>query len=110
MLDNAAAVAVLALAALVVAYFTYGRFIARRIYRLDPNRRTPAHTQQDGVDFVPTRIPVLFGHHFASIAGAGPIVGPIVGILGAGVLPFSGSGSATLSSVPCMTSWQSCPR
>jgi carbon starvation protein len=44
---------------------------------VDPKRSTPAHTKRDGVDYVPTRLPVLFGHHFASIAGAGPIVGPV---------------------------------
>ncbi|HUT90993.1 MAG TPA: carbon starvation protein A [Thermoguttaceae bacterium] len=78
---NAAAVALLAFAALLLAYFTYGRFIARRLYRLDPNRRTPAHELEDGVDYVPTRVPVLFGHHFASIAGLGPILGPAIAVI-----------------------------
>ena len=78
---NAAAVALLAFAALLLAYFTYGRFVARRIYQLDPNRRTPAHELEDGVDYVPTRIPVLFGHHFASIAGLGPILGPAIAVI-----------------------------
>ncbi|OVE76261.1 carbon starvation protein A, partial [bacterium E08(2017)] len=48
-----------------------------RLFDIDPERKTPAHTKSDGVDYVPTKLPVLFGHHFASIAGAGPIVGPI---------------------------------
>ena len=81
MLDNAAVVALLAFAALLLAYFTYGRFLAKRIYRLDPDRRTPAHEQEDGVDFVPTPVPVLFGHHFASIAGLGPILGPAIAVI-----------------------------
>ncbi len=81
MLDNAAVVAIGAFALLGVAYFTYGRFIGRRVFQLDPNRRTPAHTLEDGVDFVPTRIPVLFGHHFASIAGLGPILGPAIAVI-----------------------------
>ncbi len=81
MLENAAVVAIGAFALLGIAYFTYGRFIARKVFRLDPNRRTPAHTLQDGVDFVPTRIPVLFGHHFASIAGLGPILGPAIAVI-----------------------------
>jgi carbon starvation protein len=81
MLDNAAVVALLGFAAFVLAYFTYGRFIARRVCRLDPNRRTPAHELEDGVDYVPTRIPVLFGHHFASIAGLGPILGPAIAVI-----------------------------
>lgn len=81
MLDNAAVVTLLSFAALVLAYFTYGRFIARRIYRLDPDRQTPSHELEDGVDYVPTRVPVLFGHHFASIAGLGPILGPAIAVI-----------------------------
>jgi carbon starvation protein len=57
-------------------YLFYGRFLARK-FRLDKNRETPAHTMRDGVDYVPAKAPVLLGHHFASIAGAAPIVGPI---------------------------------
>jgi carbon starvation protein len=60
----------------VAAYFVYGRYLAR-LFGVDPSRQTPAHTKRDGVDYVPTRPSVLFGHHFASIAGAGPIVGPV---------------------------------
>jgi carbon starvation protein len=66
---------------LILAFFTYGRFIAQRVFRLDPHRLTPAHTLQDGVDYVPTRTPVLFGHHFASIAGLGPILGPAIAVI-----------------------------
>lgn len=61
---------------LVIAYNTYGSFIARRL-GMDDQRPTPAHTMYDGVDYVPAKAPILLGHHFASIAGAGPIVGPI---------------------------------
>ena len=61
----------------VVAYITYGSFIARK-FNIDPNRKTPAHELKDGVDYVPAKAPVLLGHHFASIAGAGPILGPII--------------------------------
>ncbi|MDP0499776.1 MAG: carbon starvation CstA family protein [Verrucomicrobiota bacterium JB022] len=60
-----------------LAYRWYGRFLNRR-FGLQNERRTPAHDQQDGVDFVPTRTSVVFGHHFSSVAGAGPIVGPIL--------------------------------
>jgi len=81
MLENAAAVAVSSFALLALAYFTYGRFLARRIFALDPNRRTPAHELEDGVDYVPTKVPVLFGHHFASIAGLGPILGPAIAVI-----------------------------
>ncbi|HPC36548.1 MAG TPA: carbon starvation protein A [Candidatus Marinimicrobia bacterium] len=59
------------------AYRFYGNFLSRK-FRIDKNRPTPAHTNYDGVDYVPAKLPVLFGHHFASISGAGPIVGPIV--------------------------------
>jgi carbon starvation protein len=66
-----------ATAAYVSAYYLYGRFLARR-YELDDNRPTPSHTEYDGIDRVPAHKAVLFGHHFSSIAGAGPIVGPII--------------------------------
>jgi carbon starvation protein len=62
--------------ALGIAYWLYGAFLVKQ-FSIDPARPTPAHTQRDGVDFVAARSPVLFGHHFSSIAGAGPIVGPI---------------------------------
>ncbi|MDQ0340428.1 carbon starvation protein [Caldalkalibacillus uzonensis] len=60
----------------IIAYFTYGKFLERKL-GIDPNRPTPAHTMHDGVDYVPAKKPVLLGHHYASIAGGGPIVGPI---------------------------------
>jgi len=59
-----------------IAYVTYGAWLAKQ-WGVDPSRKTPAHTKNDGVDYVPAKAPVLLGHHFASIAGAGPIVGPI---------------------------------
>jgi len=68
---------IVALVALLLGYVLYGRFISKKL-GLDPNRTTPAHTKQDGVDYVPTKAPILMGHHFASIAGAAPIIGPIV--------------------------------
>ncbi len=61
----------------LVAFFTYGRFLERRL-GIDNSRPTPSHTDYDGVDRVPAHPAVLFGHHFSSIAGAGPIVGPII--------------------------------
>lgn len=61
----------------VLAYVGYGGFVARRL-GIDAGRRTPAETINDGVDYVPTKAPVVLGHHFASIAGAGPIVGPVM--------------------------------
>ncbi|MED0658137.1 carbon starvation protein A [Anoxybacillus ayderensis] len=61
---------------LVIAYFTYGRFLERQL-KVDSNRKTPAYEMYDGIDYVPAKKPVLLGHHFATIAGGGPIVGPI---------------------------------
>jgi carbon starvation protein len=81
MLENAAVIAFGAFGLLILAFFTYGRFIASRVFRLDADRPTPAHTLEDGVDYVPTRLPVLFGHHFASIAGLGPILGPAIAVI-----------------------------
>ncbi|MDQ2891253.1 MAG: carbon starvation protein A [Gemmatimonadota bacterium] len=65
-----------AIATYVVAYRFYSRFIAARIFALDDSRPTPAHRLADGHDFVPTNRWVAFGHHFAAIAGPGPLVGP----------------------------------
>jgi carbon starvation protein len=64
---------------LVTAYFTYGRIISRKL-KIDNRNITPAHTLKDGIDYVPSKAPVVLGHHFASIAGAGPIVGPIIAV------------------------------
>ncbi|HLT56910.1 MAG TPA: carbon starvation protein A [Bacillota bacterium] len=60
----------------IVAYFTYGRYLEKKL-QVDPNRKTPAIEMADGVDYVAAKKPVLLGHHFATIAGGGPIVGPI---------------------------------
>ena len=62
----------------MIAYRFYGRFVAYKVLELDKNRATPAMVNDDGRDFVPTNKSVLFGHHFAAIAGAGPLVGPIL--------------------------------
>ncbi|WP_088072003.1 carbon starvation CstA family protein [Gottfriedia luciferensis] len=61
-----------------VAYRFYSKFIAQKVFKLDEDRKTPAEINNDGKDFVPTNKWVLFGHHFAAIAGAGPLVGPIL--------------------------------
>jgi carbon starvation protein len=65
----------------LVAYHTYGKYLARRIFRIDPSAVCPSAALQDNVDFVPTKRPILFGHHFASIAGTGPIVGPAIAVI-----------------------------
>ncbi|MCD6532284.1 carbon starvation protein A [bacterium] len=65
----------------LVAYHTYGKYLAKKIFELREDAVTPAHELRDGVDYEPTKKAVIFGHHFASIAGLGPIVGPAIAII-----------------------------
>jgi carbon starvation protein len=81
-----ALVFVVAILLFVLAYRYYGRFLERH-FDVDDNRPTPSHTDYDGVDKVPTKTAVLLGHHFSSIAGAGPIVGPIIAAAAFGWVP-----------------------
>ncbi|XVV00700.1 carbon starvation CstA family protein [Actinosynnema sp. CA-248983] len=67
-----------ALGSYAIAYRFYARFIVRRVLRVDDTRATPAERLEDGSDYQPTDKRVLFGHHFAAIAGAGPLVGPVL--------------------------------
>src|SRR5438094_7337278 len=67
-----------ALAVLAIAYRYYSAFIAAKVLALDDARITPAHTREDGQNFHPTNRWVLFGHHFAAITGAGPLIGPVL--------------------------------
>jgi len=78
---SAIVLVVVALGAFALAYVFYSRFIAEHIYRLDPDFETPAHELEDGVDYVPTDRTVLWGHHFTSVAGAAPIVGPAIAVV-----------------------------
>jgi len=73
-------VAILSAVGFIVAYNTYGRYLARKIFGLDPNALVPSSEMEDGVDYVPTKKSVVFGHHFTSIAGTGPIVGPAIAV------------------------------
>lgn len=66
---------------LIIAYVVYGRFIQRRLVEPEDDNQTPAYSEYDGVDYSPAKTSMLFGHHFSSIAGAGPIVGPLIGVL-----------------------------
>ncbi|HSX87725.1 MAG TPA: carbon starvation CstA family protein [Pseudomonas sp.] len=75
---NALWIVVAAVAIYLVAYRYYSLFIATKVMQLDPARATPAVLNNDGLDYVPTNKHVLFGHHFAAIAGAGPLVGPVL--------------------------------
>ncbi|PQO41529.1 carbon starvation protein A [Blastopirellula marina] len=73
-------VAALSFFGFILAYHTYGRWLGRKIFRLDHEATTPSHQLRDDVDFVPTNREVVFGHHFTSIAGTGPIVGPAIAV------------------------------
>jgi carbon starvation protein len=70
-----------AFVAYLVAYHTYGRWLARKLFKLDPDAIVPSVEMQDGADYVPTAKSVVFGHHFTSIAGTGPIVGPALAVM-----------------------------
>ena len=74
------AIVILGIIGMMFGWFVYSKFIANRIFKLDDSFVTPAHTMQDGVDFVPTNKVVLWGHHFTSVAGAAPIVGPAIAV------------------------------
>ncbi|MET0184390.1 MAG: carbon starvation CstA family protein, partial [Achromobacter sp.] len=75
---NAHWIVVAAVCVYLIAYRYYSRFIANKVLGLDATRMTPAWKHNDGLDYVPTNKNVLFGHHFAAIAGAGPLVGPVL--------------------------------
>jgi carbon starvation protein CstA len=75
---NAVWLVTAALSVYFIAYRFYSKFIAERVLRLDDTRQTPAERHNDGMDYVPTNKWVLYGHHFAAIAGAGPLVGPVL--------------------------------
>ncbi|MGQ7275720.1 carbon starvation CstA family protein [Marinobacter sp. V034] len=72
---------IIGLGAMAAGYFIYSRFLAKVIFKLDDKFKTPAHEFEDGVDFVPTNKFVLWGHHFTSVAGAAPIVGPAIAVI-----------------------------
>ncbi|HMB01094.1 MAG TPA: carbon starvation CstA family protein, partial [Spirochaetota bacterium] len=72
---------ILTAAGYLLAYHTYGKYIARKIFNLSNANHVPSRQMEDGVDYVPTKRQIIFGHHYASIAGTGPIVGPAIAII-----------------------------
>ncbi|MEJ2731662.1 MAG: carbon starvation CstA family protein, partial [Deltaproteobacteria bacterium] len=78
---GALAIMVLAFAGYIVMYQLYGKFIGRKIFQLSGACKTPACEYEDGIDYVPTRKEIIFGHHYTSIAGTGPIVGPALAVI-----------------------------
>ncbi len=78
---NSLVYVLLAAAGYLVAYRLYGRFLGRRIFQLSNRNRMPAHRFRDDIDYVPSKKHIVLGHHFTTIAGLGPIVGPAIGII-----------------------------
>jgi carbon starvation protein len=78
---SAAILAAVGLGAMFLGYRFYSKFIAEKIYRLDPKFVTPAHAMRDNLDYVPTHRVVLWGHHFTAVAGAAPIIGPGIAVI-----------------------------
>ena len=78
---GAVGVTILCLAGYFLAYHLYAKHLARNVFQLSPDRTTPAHELQDGIDYVPSNRYVLFGHHFASVAGLSPMLGPAIAVI-----------------------------
>ena len=78
---NSLILVILAMMGYLLAYRFYGRFLGRKVFKLTAGRLMPAHEFKDGVDFVPAKPNIIFGHHFTTIAGLGPIVGPAIGVI-----------------------------
>jgi len=78
---GALAIMVLAFAGYIIMYQLYGKYIGRKIFALSGEVKTPSKELEDGRDYVPTKKEIIFGHHFTSIAGTGPIVGPAIAII-----------------------------
>jgi len=78
---NSLVVAFILIIWLILGYKIYGSFIEKKVVKVDNTRLTPAIELKDGIDYTPAKKPILFGHHFSSIAGAGPILGPLLGVL-----------------------------
>ena len=78
---SAILLAAIGLGAIAAGYRFYSKFIAERIYQLDPTFETPAHTMRDDIDYIPTHKVVLWGHHFTAVAGAAPIIGPAIAVI-----------------------------
>ncbi len=74
------AIVLLGIAGMLAGWFLYSKFIAEKIFKLSESFVTPAHEVNDGIDYVPTNKVVLWGHHFTSVAGAAPIVGPAIAV------------------------------
>ena len=81
---NAAIAGAIAIVVYILGYRFYSRYLSTKVFALREDFITPAHALEDGVDYVPTRTSVLFGHHYASIAGLAPMLGPAVAVIWGG--------------------------
>ncbi|RJN32619.1 carbon starvation CstA family protein [Nesterenkonia natronophila] len=78
---NSLVLAIIGVTMMLAGYFLYSQFLAKKVYKLNAEFKTPAHQFTDGVDFLPTNRYILWGHHFTSVAGAAPIVGPAIAVI-----------------------------
>jgi carbon starvation protein len=78
---NSLLLAIICFVGFIVAYHTYGKYLGQKIFNLNPDAKVPSSEMRDDIDYVPTRKEILFGHHFTSIAGLAPIVGPGIAII-----------------------------
>jgi len=78
---NTLLLSLLALLGYIIAYRTYGKYLGKKILKISSENKMPSHELNDGIDYVPTKKNIIFGHHFTTIAGLGPIVGPAIGII-----------------------------
>src|SRR5690625_957757 len=78
---NSLLLAVIGVAMMIGGYLLYSKFLGKKVFQLSPSYKTPAHAMEDGIDFVPTNKYILWGHHFTSVAGAAPIVGPAIAVI-----------------------------
>jgi len=78
---NSLLLAIICFVLYIVAYHTYGKYIGQKIFKINPDAKVPSKELQDDIDYVPTRREILFGHHFTSVAGLAPIVGPAIAII-----------------------------
>ncbi len=78
---NSLLLVILSAVGYIIAYRLYGRYLGKKIFALSLKNKMPSHARRDNIDFVPTRKNIIFGHHFTTIAGLGPIVGPAIGVI-----------------------------
>lgn len=78
---NSLVLVLFSFAGYIAAYYLYGKFLGKKLFDLSVKNKMPSHEKYDGVDFVPTKKHIVFGHHFTTIAGLGPIVGPAIGVI-----------------------------